>query len=60
MRFLIKSDCRLASIGPCSVFDVQEVVVGRLVGIGVRCQMSSIVRAFYGFYGTKPVPEKPF
>ena len=64
MRFLIKSDCKLASIGPCGVFDVQEVVVGGLVGglvgVGVRCRMSSIVRTLCGLYGTRPVPKKPF
>ena len=68
MRFLIKSDCRPASIGPCGVFDVQEVVVGGLVGgrvgglvgVGVRCRMSSIVRTLGGLYGTRPVPKKPF
>jgi hypothetical protein len=61
MRFLIKSDCKLASIGPCGVFDVQEVVVGGgLVDVGVRCRMSSIIRTFCGLYGTRPVLKKPF
>jgi hypothetical protein len=61
IRFLIRVDCEVASVGFCGVFEAHGEVEaeGDPGGVGVRNWTSSFEIILSGLYGTRPAPVKP-